>query len=481
MITTGRYVFPYRENLWLLSGQLAYWDVDNNRVNYWSQGNLPPSIAGALNLSISSAMSSHRNVFQLVDTPEFFGPLFLSGSGVPPNPISFSVDLPEIRTNNATAWFASKADNSIVFSDFMRGTVSVREIPGYTVSNIGSEGQYAKQLHLTGLFPPSPRGVGWVLINGVSCSGTINIYRRIETHTSGGYPADVGFSRDVLFKDAVEAFRLQSPDPGLVVSTLSDANIGVMDALTALAEAPEALKSAFKGCINIVSLYKDTRAKEFRLRDTVSRKVKNAPLKERALLLQQLADAIAGVWLNYRLNIEPTALGIEAAMQDAYNGARDFLRYRNLRTSDFTVSGQVADEDFKVSQQERCLIKRCYSSDSPLTRYGWNPTLTAWELIPLSFVVDRYINIGEAISAFTSPVLSVEQGATYSWKASGNSSVVLRNNSVVELTISGYSRKVINPDHYCGINFPVDRSFKQDMDHLALAWMKTLSGLNLRK
>lgn len=265
---------------------------------------------------------------------------------------------------------------------------------------------------------------------------------------------------------------------GLTVQTaLASANEGQYAILATLAEIPEGWLQALSGIKSCLKMYKEAREKDVRLTNRLSRlrKIQNPTLAVRQEI-KNILDASADVWLTYRLAIAPTVGAISDWLElDTNPDLPLFLRYRETLVGHFDVG---YDSVHNVNCVQRAFIKRKYNSF--VASLGWGSLSAVWELVPMSFVIDRFIKIGDFITAHTSPNLSVAQGATYSWKVSGGTNITICNRSV-DISVSGYTRRLINPSHYCGISFPNERSPSQNADHMALAWKLFLGDIFTHK
>lgn len=258
-------------------------------------------------------------------------------------------------------------------------------------------------------------------------------------------------------------------DGSIVTTALAKANAGQFDVLSNLAEAPETIESIFNGIQTIFAMYRDARNRDFRLQNTISRlrQIQNPTLNQRKLTAD-LMKASSDVWLTYRLGIKPVAGMVEDLIDLHFRGIRVFERYRETRPSGI-LDVSYDSPPATIAVTERAFIKRKY--DLAISALGFPPIGAAWEVVPLSFVLDRYVNIGEWLVAHLSPDLSVEQGATYSWKMSGTASSTTYTDGVsYQVHVSYYQRRTIDPYRYCGLNYPPTRTRDQKLDHLALVW-----------
>lgn len=316
---------------------------------------------------------------------------------------------------------------------------------------------------------PDPRGNGkdvyiWRGMRLTDFTFRTGYNRNTERTSSnfGNYDIDQHISVCV---NQIAQLKVDEPN---VIETLAKANQGQFDVLSNLAELPETVMSILSGIREIFRMYKDARKGDIRFQNKISRlrRIANPTLSQRKALADAL-EASASIWLTYRLSISPTVGVVEDLIDLYFEGLVEFERYRTTKRDNTVDVSYANDGSVTVPVIDRAFIKRKY--DLTISKFGFPPLGAAWELVPLSFVLDRYVNIGEFLTAF-SPDLSVEQGATYSWKVSGSASGVYNNLVDYQVTVSYYKRRVINPYHYCGLNFPPSRNFEQDLDHLSLFW-----------
>lgn len=161
------------------------------------------------------------------------------------------------------------------------------------------------------------------------------------------------------------------------------------DALTSAAELPKALKLFTKLLKGAVS-----------------------PVRSFAKLLKDSRNPrnLANNWLAYRYGIMPTILEIQDVMRVIVE--RGFA-YKTSRSSRFgtwkqdpppaSVTGPLKYTERWDNWRVNAVGKTRYSTSSlrALDQISVNPLLTGWELVPFSFVVDWFINVGDFIQART--------------------------------------------------------------------------------
>lgn len=431
-----------------------------------------------------------------------FGPwgLTQSGSELPlPDVVH---DYETIKSNNYEAWRESQKPGSIdiVVSPYQKGRYVIKQFRGSNDLAVTdrievSHGLSACRFLTTeqGHLPSTLKyaGISWHTGATVCNQGFEKVSGTFDVS-----PLDVGFPFEELIlrlNSLPEDLKLNLE---LITDTLADANTGWVDLLTSLAEAPEFLGSVLRGCKEILRLYIDCKNKDLRLAnkaklvrlklDRAQARLSSdwADVKAREKHIQNvktlkgelvaLTDAIASVWLNYRLNIYPTAKTIEAALEASEMLNDLFIRFRDRITESMDLpefTGWSRGGDLQLTR--RCLIKRgAREAEMKDLLFSQNSLLTMWELVPLSLVVDRYINLGNFIAAFfhrRDP--KVTEGSTFSWRIEGG--CVYTHNKTgasVSVDINFYKRVVIDPSRLICIPMPQSRSISQQLDHLALSW-----------
>ena len=243
-------------------------------------------------------------------------------------------------------------------------------------------------------------------------------------------------------------------DTAFVTSMVADANKRLLDLLTVLAETPESLRSVMQLLGTVKNIVVGVKRRQFSLTQSfadrkeylkrkrdedltkldrmrqelaeevsarrLSRRVAN---RRRRMLERDLErtnksytramkqsgiefnDAMAEVWMNFRYNIMPlvyTAIDITEAItkdpefltvRDGVEKHRSIVLPSDLPALEFTSNFNVFIRDRAKADVGPFSLTSKVVTGNILT--------TAWELVPLSFVVDWFINIGDVISAFS--------------------------------------------------------------------------------
>lgn len=277
----------------------------------------------------------------------------------------------------------------------------------------------------------------------------------------------------------LDSFLRRQVDAPKVQEVLADHNDRTVDALTSLAEMPETVRSIIDAAKVILRMYVDARKKAFRLQNRVSewKNAKTSDRNQRQVLrnIRELNDAIADVWLNFRYNIKPNVYLIEDMLKAIGAPESLFLRDRSRvisRVPFFPLESEWTSKKEKTDLTERVLIKSRLDlgSNKLNTQFSFNAFKTAWELIPLSFVVDWVLSIGDFLSS-SFPPANAEQGATYSWKVDDEFSYVHEGSGAsVSIKYTAYKREVIDPQQFCKIYWVPDINIQRQRDAVALTW-----------
>ena len=450
-----------------------------------------------------SLLNAERELFVPKWYEGHYGPYGLTQTGSEEPLPTFRVDLPEVKTNNAAAMHRIKTTPGsieIVVSPFARGYYTIsqgygsldeRRIPGTDVTQYQSMGPSAGKLGgLHGI--PS----GTTNFRGLNWTNNTAIAKMYYARFDGTYnisPSDVGFPIDRLHDFMSSIPTLHTISDASVTTTLADANRGTVDMLTSIAEMPEFLRSVLQGCRTIVRMYGEARRKEFRLINKAKtlrleyarlqpdanfadiKQLEQLRKKQRTILkqIEEVTSAIADVWLNWRLNIYPTAKTVEDSLKGLEQLDTKFMRFRDRYDGPVKpprFDGWTLNGDFTVTK--RCFIKRGAQAGEIFSQiFTSSLPSTAWQLLPFSFILDRYVDIGTWIVSLSPRNSKVTEGATYSWKYGGTITYVHdESGATVTVDLSYYKRVVIDPNSMSCIPIPDSRSWAQSMDHLALAW-----------
>lgn len=229
-----------------------------------------------------------------------------------------------------------------------------------------------------------------------------------------------------------------------------------------------------------------------------------------------LAELSAKAWMTYRYGIMPILYSLQdisGIINQKYTSKTvwETTKKREVTSFDDTsVIGSFGGNRSSVRvplimRREGRLIQRVFIK----TKYnvgqlkskqlGFNPVLTAWELVPFSFVADWLVHIGDTIMALT-PTCYEERAITYSEHISctvgyasgplpapsidGTSTVKVKSAKLEwDATEDSYQRDVITDNVLDFITLPIglETNWKRELDAFALAYLlikPDLSALN---
>lgn len=410
-------------------------------------------------------------------TTKHFGPFQISSTGTPiPNPPTKFITGPSIRTSNSPFRKRAKA-GEIVVSDYVRTMAEVQYQNGMDVLVRGNTRIHSKEPPFEYESVKSAKCIrrgGYDILN--QDVSILSEYREIEM---GKTPYQVGWTDDYAESLLSVLCGGSTDEYDLILECTANANRGTLDMLTAIAEAPETVKSIYQGCKTAVRMYGEAKRKEFRLRNKIKRikdrDVHNVMQTERDI--KEILNAISDVWLNYRYNIMPTVLTVEDLLKTLDESGSTFQRWREGST--LSRKGAVnPPEGWSVNTPDleytfRCFIKRQIVGQKHdfWSLSSRNLLVTAWELVPASFIVDWFIQVGDFLASLVTPSYSFIEGATLSRRL--DQTIVFTHNASkakVIVTLRGYYRFVINPTDYCRFVFDGDLAGNRTLDTLALAW-----------
>lgn len=396
--------------------------------------------------------------------------------GLIPPSVTKRFNIDELKT--ITPHFAKAKDSGRIVVNPYRAASSVTITASVPYDKeLVSSNEPLLEVYACGVFTPvaDPMGqlpFGWCYTFGgrIYRLGTLHV----SYETVKKYPKTKGSTYDINAHGGKVIDRLRSLERNaeIIQSCLANANTGQFDVLSELAEAPETLLGALSGCKTILKMTKEAKAKDVRLRNKVKKiqAIENPTLQQRKDVASIL-DAIADVWLTWRLAIYPISKSIDELMTGSFG--QYYYRYREFQSQSEQLDVSFGSERCFVPVENRCFIKRRYLSS--IASLGWNSATAVWNIIPGSFVVDRFISIGDFITAHLSPNLSVDQGATYSWKVKAGNGATFGESVDYSVDISYYKRDVINPYHYCGLFTSSNLTLNQHYDHVALGWKLALN------
>lgn len=246
-------------------------------------------------------------------------------------------------------------------------------------------------------------------------------------------------------------------DKGLITSVHAEANSGIWDVLTEAAEAKETISWIFgllREAIELIITFK----KE------ISR-IHRQPGKSTAAI----ADEVASLWMQFRYAFSPIGYSVDDAM--AYLEA-DFKPYQTFRKGsniklDVDLPSGWSIDDLEV--RDRVFLKYRYAAGYALDGLGFNAVTTAWELTPLSFVVDWVLNIGDLLASLNTPQNVIDMGCSYSRQIKDEVRVKTPEGDVL-INVNYYKLTPYNPLDRVGLSINPSMTWKRWLDAISLMW-----------
>lgn len=365
--------------------------------------------------------------------------------------------------------------------------------------------------------------------NNTTCPGLVSYdgkpawsqvaYKRMHgAYRETAHPWDYVSARDFEL-----AFKTYSPvleEPGLVQSTLAEANERSVDFLTSLFELPETI-------ISIGQLW--TRVKKqilsaFSRRSRMERKhqanldflVKNrvalknkleklmwdaniASGKEKGVLAKrirrtryqlrladrnyknlviQFANDLSAAWMTWRYEIQTNLYLAQDLLDSATNMSSVYQTTRNRVVVDAWVPqfpGFKSSGSHKTTW--RCFVKYGYQPtlhdlEDLRKAFSTNVFLTVWELGTLTFVLDWFFSVGDFLSAyFGKPSLALQQAVALSSKTVFNLQYTHEDTGCsFSVSAEYYNYSPIDPERYLGVFPLINLTWQRLLDSSAIIW-----------
>lgn len=287
-----------------------------------------------------------------------------------------------------------------------------------------------------------------------------------------------------------------SPPSELLQEVLGKADKGYVDLFTTVAEAPEALKSAISGLKTGVRLLKAFKRRQIGVTERfitasdrlkfkyISREVEwEMFIRDYKKLKKDAAQAATDVWLNYRYNIMPLIYTLDGLGRALEVKSSEFRRWRAWRPTNVESNLPWIDGDtsYTITRKTRALIKGSVKVDGDYDQWKSvlvsNLPLTAWELVPYSFVADWFIPIGDWLAKIA-PIHRLKEASMWSHRSNGQFTImvpVADGSSSVPVRVKYDNYKATVYDARRETPFPLlgdgFNSFRV-IDSFALSWNK---------
>lgn len=372
----------------------------------------------------------------------------------------------------------ARKDGKIVVSSDLRGEIRTRDQPFVRQATIISSSEHSvgnprlqsyAGTRVAGPNTWSDSGVWdsqhllWPMLhyrpNQTSSSGLKAHYVTLE-----GIPSTLltEYRREVsdiqtAIRSQFESFRAST---GLVTSGVAELNASIFDITTELAELPDTVRMIYDALRKGLMFYLECKNRDRAIR----RRYKDKPP-------ESVLDEIASIWLTFRYGIQPIAYSVSDALD--YLDLSGVL-YRTVRKREdpaFTLDLPHGASLLMTPSVEVRYFGKGRLSASTTQGLGFNPITTAWELVPLSFVVDWFLNVGDLLGALA-PSASFDQSVhteSVRWK---QELPILFKEQVLLTSVDLYTRKQIHsPVGRIGLTVDPFINMKRSLDSLALSWL----------
>lgn len=319
----------------------------------------------------------------------------------------------------------------------------------------------------------------------------------LKTSVIQGYEdiSKTGYKKDLTFS-YIEYCSSRDLDCDFYTEALAAANSDSFDLLTELAEMPETVRyiiGRLKDFGKILIEYQEvkklrvTKLRKKRRRESDANYNKYVNKKS----VNDLTDASLSTWMEYRYSIMTLVYSLQdlhkyfLTLNDVYKTSRKRKVY-DAPTEWFYIPSGFTVESNSVVVNERIWIKRKYDLgslfDSLAKGLQANLFKTAWELIPLSFVVDWFINIGDLIDSLLSYQPYLIERQTSSRQLSGTLKLRHKDGFSVEHKVKTYHRYLLKEQQISFFNIENGMNFVRALDALALTYKPVREKLaSLRK
>lgn len=410
---------------------------------------------------------------------KYYGSFIRDHDAPAPTAYRFRPEPEKVKRKHAE-WERLKASGEIVLSPMLAHKADVVVQPGIRKDKVRTwlYGGVRHDQLFTERYPPASTGCrNWPNrpydVNDAMFYSTIPGTTFTYTRYSFGAGSDLHIP--VSARDVREWFTVVSSEirgletsGGLVAEARSEAAAGLLDLSTTLAEAPETLKAIFEALRLILVKYLEVRRR-------VSR------MKSNDISSGNLASDIANVWMQYRYGIMPNVYTIQDGLEYL---SSELVKYQSVRvgSQDFQMeipplleswSGDISGLIHRVFLKNRFALQDATKKGAFLRT---NLLVTSWELIPLSFVIDWVLNVGDFLSSLSKPNYSVQEACLYSWQVR-DERITLTNPDFIGgdviVDLSFYRADVIQPTSHIGLQFRPSMNYKRVLDALALLWGRT--------
>lgn len=322
------------------------------------------------------------------------------------------------------------------------------------------------------------------LVAGHPLTGEVTAYGgRINTPLSSGYNQE--WANGLVADIRQELLTQQRVDRGLATKVLASANTRGVDLVANLGELPETLlvvrqmiKGYMKAKKQVRTRIEDLDVKKGLRKQLLAKARRQGNLRSenyRALAAQsernsiKVLDAVSTLWMGNRYGAQPIGFTIRDIMKELSSKYRHFQTDRAGIRKDRTLTFMGVDHPYE--QISRVWLRRRYDVKRHILDQAFfldMPT-AAWELLPVSFITDWFLNVGDVISACAYPDIEFTDVSSCSWKDTG---VIEFETATAYVTIK-FESYVLRPTRlaeHISLQFDPNMTLKRVVDAAALSW-----------
>lgn len=407
-------------------------------------------------------------------TPTYFGSMLDTSEVIPPSRLMSTEKWRDKAKSRAKDWKAQKDRGDIVFKPLKTGSFTAISHPGLDVAYQVSTRRVGFNRDLQQFTPlydgPCNFGTNRMAMPSGKARTNKLCYIRVEMDKIHFNDVRFLYLEDLYpgLQEAIASFvKKISPqfevnfDRGLSTSVICEANAGAWDIATEVAEAlRETIPGIVKACAHIVRKYLEVR-----------KKIKT--LRKNSISEGSLKADIASLWLNFRYGIGPLAYSIQDGLAYLEYQQQKYQTYRDGVTKTYHFEHEDLVGSVKVTH--RCVVRDLFDP-SLLGRFDTsglkvNPYDTVWQLLPVSFIIDWVLNVGDVLTTLVSPDGLKDRKWMYSVRC--NDTLVITSprlpggSVVVDINCYTASTSVREP---IGLQFNPNMNPKRWLDAMAIFW-----------
>ena len=300
------------------------------------------------------------------------------------------------------SWSKTKSDGDIKITPYKVWKVQRTNYLVYLEQNMYS---YKTVAVSNGLAITNPK-------RQTACSGPMYCHYKVTR----AYPAgDNSGTYTAIRPDGYDVDK-RDPFPSLdgldeTIQSLKGSIIGELetqfDFLTTYAERRESVETIIGLIHDGLSMIRNWK-KSIERYESLKKSINSNDPKEVRRLLKDLDKRFRDEWMRYRYGIMPLVLSIEDLINTIKGSPWLFKKVKDADPIhiDYSTEPSLTGNSYYYNVSGKALVRvvgrgRFDSSSMRLIdQIGANPFLTAWELVPYSFVIDWFVNVGDVLHAF---------------------------------------------------------------------------------